>query len=136
MMPNTMNAAAPALMPMMPGSASGLRVTPWRIAPLMPSAAPAKIPISVRGTRMSRMTVSDAEDGSKSVNAFQIVGTPTPREPSVMLKKHTSTRTQNSTISPAMSPAPERCRGAVSSRGAGVSSSVMSGRGRPSGSPP
>ena len=58
-----MLAAAPALMPMIPGSASGLRVTPWRIAPLSPRAAPTVSPSSVRGTRIWATTVSDADDG-------------------------------------------------------------------------
>ena len=43
---------------MIPGSASGLRVTPWSSAPDSPSAAPASSPMIVRGTRISSVTVS------------------------------------------------------------------------------
>ena len=85
-MPTTTKAAAPALMPMMPGSASGLRVTPWRIAPLSPSAAPTLSPSSVRGTRISCITFWDADAGSKSVSACQTVSSATSREPSVTLR--------------------------------------------------
>ena len=89
-----MAAAAPALMPMMPGSASGLRVTPCRIAPLSPSAAPTVRPSSVRGTRISRDRRSATRTpASKSVNAL-----PDRRErdrrasPCVMLRKQTTTQ--------------------------------------------
>ncbi len=53
-MASTTANAAPALMPRIPGSASGLRVTPCISAPAAPSAAPTSSPSSVRGTRSSR----------------------------------------------------------------------------------
>ena len=43
-MPVTTASAAPALTPMMPGSASGLRATPCMAAPARPSAPPARSP--------------------------------------------------------------------------------------------
>ena len=48
------NRAAPALTPRMPGSASGLRVTPCMTAPPTPSAAPTSRPTIVRGMRSAR----------------------------------------------------------------------------------
>ena len=63
-MPSTVTAtaaasAAPALTPGMPGSASGLRVTPCMTAPASPSDTPPMSPIRVRGPRTSR-TISCA----------------------------------------------------------------------------
>ena len=51
---STTNSAAPALTPRMPGSASGLRVTPCITAPANPSATPTSSPTIVRGTRSDR----------------------------------------------------------------------------------
>ena len=53
----TTAAAAPALMPSRPGSASGLRVSDCISAPARPSEAPAAMPSSVRGTRRSSTIV-------------------------------------------------------------------------------
>ena len=46
--------AAPLLIPINPGSASGLRNMPCIKAPAMPSPAPAASPSSMRGRRMLR----------------------------------------------------------------------------------
>ena len=45
--------AAPALMPKIPGSASGFRVWPWINVPAVPKAAPTTMPRIVRGIRRS-----------------------------------------------------------------------------------
>ena len=47
--------AAPALMPRMPLSASGFRVSACMIAPATASAMPANKPATTRGARTSRM---------------------------------------------------------------------------------
>ena len=65
--------AAPALMPRIPGSASGLRVTPCISAPAPPSAAPTSSPSSVRGTRRSR-TIACASLPSLPVSARHDLG--------------------------------------------------------------
>lgn len=54
----TTAAAAPALTPSRPGSASGLRVRACITAPERPSAAPTISPSTVRGTRTSRTRTS------------------------------------------------------------------------------
>ena len=59
-MPATATTPAPAEMPKMCGSASGLRVTPWRIAPDIARLAPTMMPSSTRGSRIS-FTIVDAE---------------------------------------------------------------------------
>ena len=48
-MTNTAAAAAPALMPMMSGLASGLRAMRWKIAPDSPKAAPTSSGGEARG---------------------------------------------------------------------------------------
>ncbi len=52
----------------MPGSASGLRVTPCATAPAAPRPAPTASAISVRGPRTSR-TITWASESSKPVKA-------------------------------------------------------------------
>ena len=52
-MPVTTHSEAPVVTPRMPGSASGLRVTPCITAPDRPSAAPTSMASSVRGIRFS-----------------------------------------------------------------------------------
>src|SRR5262245_7184792 len=106
----TIDAAAPALIPISDGSASGFRVTPWRIAPERPSAAPAVIPRSVRGTRISRTTVSAGEVGSKFARAFQIVSSVMSREPCVIERKHTTSKRPASAASPTPSRASRALR--------------------------
>ena len=59
--PTTIAKLAPALMPRMPGSASGLRVSPCRTAPASASAAPTARPSRVRSTRASEMLCSGWE---------------------------------------------------------------------------
>ncbi len=122
-----MNEAAPALTPMIPGSASGLRVTPCRIAPPRPRAAPTVTPRIVRGTRISRTTVWDADDGSASVSASQMTGSVIAREPIVMLKKHTTSSRPTSATRPRAS-RPRRARGAAAAgRRAGGAAVVIAG---------
>ena len=59
---------------------------------------PAKSPISVRGMRISRITVCDADAGSKSVSAVQMVPRLMSRAPNVTLTMHmTSIRTISAT---------------------------------------
>ncbi len=52
---------APWLIPRMPGSAMGLRVIPWSTVPARASAAPTISPMSVRGTRIVRITSAASE---------------------------------------------------------------------------
>ena len=59
---------APSEIPRMPGSASGLRVTPWATAPAAPRPAPTASAIRVRGPRTSR-TITWASESSKPVKA-------------------------------------------------------------------
>ena len=63
-MPITTNSAAPALTPRMPGSASGLRVSPCIIVPATPSAAPTSRPTIDAGTRNVRTISSSGLLGS------------------------------------------------------------------------
>lgn len=58
LMAETTAAAAPALTPRMPGSASGLRVSACITAPDRPSPSPTISPSRVRGMRRSRTTTS------------------------------------------------------------------------------
>ncbi len=62
-MPNSVMATttpseAPALMPRIRGSASGLRVNAWSSTPAAARAAPTTRPSSVRGTRRSQTMVA------------------------------------------------------------------------------
>ena len=76
---------------MIPASASGLRVTPCRIAPATPSAAPARMPSSVRGTRsLERDRAADRAVVSRSVSARSTSARPMSREPSVTLRNATA----------------------------------------------
>jgi hypothetical protein len=81
-MPTTTARDAPALMPRIPGSASGLRATPCRAAPAEARAAPTSSPTTVRGTRESTTAWSPFE-GSKAVTASSMVPIPTERAPMV-----------------------------------------------------
>ena len=47
---------APAFTPRMPGSASGLRVMPCRIAPDVESAMPTRKAVKMRGSRNTKTT--------------------------------------------------------------------------------
>ena len=77
----------------MPGSASGLRVTPCISAPAAPSAAPTSSPSSVRGTRRSR-TIACASLPSYAVNARTTSPNGTAREPIASEARTTQTREQ------------------------------------------
>jgi hypothetical protein len=55
---STAQAAAPAVMPMMSGLASGLRAMRWKIAPERPKAAPTRTAAKPRGSRRVRTTKS------------------------------------------------------------------------------
>ncbi len=59
-MPMTTASDAPMLTPRMPGSASGLRVTPCITAPDSPSAAPTSTASTVRGIRLVDRGLADA----------------------------------------------------------------------------
>ena len=52
--------AAPDAVPSTYGSASGLRIRPWNVAPATASAAPTSIAVSTRGIRRSQTIVSVA----------------------------------------------------------------------------
>ena len=57
---STTAAAAPALIPRIPGSVSGLRVCPWMTVPAAPRAAPTSRASTVRGSRSSPMTTTSS----------------------------------------------------------------------------
>lgn len=62
-MPTAPN-AAPPVMPRMSALASGLRETVWVSAPATPSAAPARMPATVRGARNSTTASSVRPSGA------------------------------------------------------------------------
>jgi hypothetical protein len=112
--PPTTATAAPALMPSTPGSASGLRATPCRIAPPSASAAPTRIASRVRGSRISRMTAASAEPSPESSTPNTVAGV-TSRDPSARLSTATTTSTPAATTRPPASPAAcRRVAGAAS----------------------
>ena len=57
-MASTAPVAAPAEIPMMPGSASGLLKIPCMTAPHIPNAPPTKTPTTIRGIRINQITAS------------------------------------------------------------------------------
>ena len=57
-MATTAPVAAPAEMPIRPGSAKGLLKMPCITAPLMPKAPPTSMPTSIRGRRIYQITAS------------------------------------------------------------------------------
>ena len=78
-MPVTTNSDAPVVTPRMPGSASGLRVTPCMTAPARPSAAPTIIASTVRGTRLR--TAAWAMSSSPPATPARMSDQPTDRTP-------------------------------------------------------
>lgn len=70
---------APMLTPRMPGSASGLRVTPCITAPARPSAAPISTASTVRGIRLTAAACSRVV--SEPPSAAQTSDQPTALEP-------------------------------------------------------
>ena len=54
--------AAPDAVPRMYGSARGLRIRPWSVAPATASPAPTSMAVRTRGTRRSHTIVSVASD--------------------------------------------------------------------------
>ena len=63
--------AAPDAVPSTYGSASGLRRSPWNVAPATASAQPTSIAVRIRGRRRSMTMVSVASD--------QVFGMSSPR---------------------------------------------------------
>ena len=117
-MPRTTNAAAPALRPMMLGSASGFRVTPCSSAPLRPSAAPTSRPSNVRGTRISRTTVCSVAGPSPVIASITAEGS-IDRDPTAMLSRQTTSRQVATATSPAVSSLVSLPAAATSSESAG-----------------
>ena len=90
--PITAANAAPLLAPMMNGSTSGLRNTPWKIAPATLSAAPTSAAEITRGSRISRRIVASASvqrwsnstNGSESTRMCSVSPSPIDAEPAAV----------------------------------------------------
>ena len=95
----TMASAAPALIPRIPGSASGLRVSPCMSAPASPSAAPTSRPMSVRGTRRS-VTIASFAVSPPCSSASMTSCRGIEREPSTRLATQTTASTTTASTSP------------------------------------
>ncbi|MNT04791.1 hypothetical protein D3C72_1393830 [compost metagenome] len=78
-MPMTTASDAPMFTPRMPGSASGLRVTPCMMAPASPSAAPESRASSVRGRRTA--TAASATVSTRPLSPPRISAKETSRVP-------------------------------------------------------
>ena len=114
--PVTTARAAPLVTPRMPGSASGLRVTPCITAPDSPSAAPISRARSVRGTRFC--TAACAMPASSPVNADTISSQPTSRAPKAIEARATRAATTSATANQVSRDAAGRR--AVATSGGGV----------------
>ena len=121
--------AAPALMPRIAGSASGLRVSPCSNAPVRPSATPTISPISVRGTRSSRTVVWSWLPASGLVSASATTPSGIEREPTARLSRQTSTSTPAAASSPSARAERRRARPRARGRAPSV---VVTGRDGPS----
>ena len=75
--PTTMAKLAPALMPRIPGSASGLRVRPWSTAPARARAAPTASPSRVRSTRAWEMLCSGCDPSQTAASGIDRAPTTT-----------------------------------------------------------
>ena len=112
--PVTTARAAPLVTPRMPGSASGLRVTPCITAPDSPSAAPISRASSVRGTRFC--TAACAMPVSSPVNADTMSDQPTSRAPKATEARAMTAATTTATANQASRDATGR-RGVATSDG-------------------
>src|SRR6478609_11100319 len=99
-MPVTTARAAPALTPMMPGSASGLRATPCMAAPARPRALPANRPRTARGIR-AWTTAWSPFAGSNAASACHTVPRGTSRAPTASDAPAMSTSTTTAAASQA-----------------------------------
>ena len=83
-MPSAAPKLAPAAVPIMYGSAIGLRSSAWKTVPAMASPPPTSMAVSTRGSRMSKMIVSAlgahvSASGSPSSRCARIAAvSPTP----------------------------------------------------------
>ncbi len=98
--PMTTASDAPMFTPRIPGSASGLRVTPCMIAPASPSAAPAISASTVRGRRTA--TAASATVSTRPLSPPRISANETSRVPMATDNAHSSTRSASTVPSHAI----------------------------------